>query len=70
MSRDNRTSPEQMLFDANLREFTSRVAIICGLELGGKISPSEAYRRIRALWKQLKRSKKNLHIGEEPDADQ
>jgi hypothetical protein len=58
-------SAEDMIFDANLREFASRVGIICGLESGGSVSPDEAYRRIKAVWKELKRSKKNLRIGEE-----
>lgn len=47
-------------FNANLQEFANRVALICNLETGGKISPDEAYDQIRALWKQLKASKKNI----------
>ena len=58
-------SPEEIIFNNNLREFTVKIEHICGLELNGKISQEEAYRRIRDLWKQLKRSKKNLGIGEE-----
>ena len=54
---------EEMVFDANLQEFAARVGLIVGLELGEKISSEEAYARIKALWKQLKKSKKNLRIG-------
>ncbi|MFN3166230.1 MAG: hypothetical protein ACE37H_04110 [Phycisphaeraceae bacterium] len=57
-------SPEEILFNNNLREFTVKIEHICGLEDNGKISQEEAYRRVRQLWKQLKRSKKNLGIGE------
>ncbi|MGB0767016.1 MAG: DUF7219 family protein [Phycisphaeraceae bacterium] len=60
-------SPEEILFNDNLREFTVKIEHICGLEINGKISQEEAYRRIRDLWKALKRSKKNLGIGEQSD---
>lgn len=56
-------SPEEILFDDNLREFTTKIEHICSLEINGKISQEEAYGRIRDLWKALKRSKKNLGIG-------
>ena len=58
-------TPENLVFNANLQEFAQRVSIICGLETGGKISPEEAYYKIKDLWKQLKKSKKNLGIGED-----
>lgn len=57
-------SPEDILFDANLREFASRVGVICGLEAGGRLTQQQAFGRIRDLWKQLKRSHKNLGIGD------
>ena len=58
--------PENLVFDANLQEFAQRVGYICNLETGGKISPEESYEEIKALWKQLKRTKKQLRIGENP----
>ncbi|MBE9054781.1 hypothetical protein [Sphaerospermopsis sp. LEGE 08334] len=58
--------PENLVFNANLQEFAQRVSYICNLETGGKLPPEEAYEQIKALWKQLKRSKKQLRIGEEP----
>ncbi|MBD2296008.1 hypothetical protein H6G06_21640 [Anabaena sphaerica FACHB-251] len=58
--------PENLVFNANLQEFAQRVSYICNLETGGKLPPDEAYEQIKALWKQLKRSKKQLRIGEEP----
>lgn len=58
--------PENMVFNANLQEFAQRVSYICNLETGGKIEPEEAYKQIRLLWKDLKRSKKQLRIGEDP----
>ncbi len=60
-------SPEEIVFNDNLREFTVKIGQICGLESNGKISQQEAYRRIRDLWKMLKRSKKSLGIGKEND---
>jgi hypothetical protein len=65
MSEDKSSFAEEMLFEANLREFANQVGIICGLESGGKISQTEAYDRIKELWKQLKRSRKNLTISDE-----
>ncbi|MBN3908167.1 MAG: hypothetical protein HWQ35_16970 [Nostoc sp. NMS1] len=35
---------------------------------GGRIAPEDAYKQIKALWKQLKRSKKRLFIDDDsPD---
>ena len=56
--------PENLAFNANLQEFAGRVMTISNLETGGKISPEDSYREIKALWKELKRSKKSLGIGQ------
>ncbi|MEO0771150.1 MAG: hypothetical protein AAFY72_17290 [Cyanobacteria bacterium J06649_4] len=53
-------TPQNLAFNANLQEFAQRVALICGLETGGKISSTDAYNDIKKLWKELKASKKNL----------
>jgi len=53
-------TPENLMFNANLQEFSHRVSIICGLETGGKISSQEAYLQISELWSQLEQSKRNL----------
>jgi hypothetical protein len=58
--------PENLVFNANLQEFAQRISYICNLETNGKLSPDEAYDQIKALWKQLKRAKKELGIGEDP----
>jgi hypothetical protein len=55
--------PENLIFNANLQEFAQKVGYITNLETSGKLSPQEAYKRIRVLWKQLKHSKKQLKIG-------
>jgi hypothetical protein len=60
-------SPENLAFDANLQEFANRVAILCSLETGGKISPEEAYREIKQLWHQLKDSKAQLLDAPKPE---
>jgi hypothetical protein len=46
-----------------LQEFAQRVSYISALETAGKLSPEEAYIKIKDLWKQLKQSKKTLGIG-------
>lgn len=55
--------PENLVFNANLQEFAIQVGYISNLETGGKLPSEEAYKQIKALWKQLKRSKKGLGIG-------
>ncbi|MBD1920131.1 hypothetical protein H6F77_03245 [Microcoleus sp. FACHB-831] len=55
--------PENLVFNANLQEFAQKVGYITNLETGGKLSAEESYKQIKALWKQLKRTKKSLGIG-------
>lgn len=55
--------PKNLIFNANLQEFSQRVNFICNLETNGKLSPEDAYTEINVLWKQLKRTKKQLGIG-------
>ena len=62
--------PENLLFNANLQEFTQKIGYICSLETAGRITPEESYKQIKALWKDLKRSKKQLGIGDPPAADE
>lgn len=61
-----KVKPENLVFNANLQEFAQRVNYICNLETAGKLPPDEAYTQIKNLWKQLKRSKKELAIGQNP----
>ena len=61
-------TPENLVFNANLQEFAAQVALICGLETNGKISPQEAYNQIKQLWKELKTSKKQLLDKDRNDA--
>jgi hypothetical protein len=58
--------PENLVFDANLQEFAQKASYICNLETNGKLSTIEAYQGIKKLWKELKRSKQQLQIGENP----
>lgn len=59
-------TPQNLAFNANLQEFAQKVTYICALETGGKVSPEDAYKEIKTLWKQLKTSKKSLEIGDSP----
>lgn len=64
-------TPQNLAFNSNLQEFTQKVGYICALETGGKISPEQAYKDIKALWKELKISKKELKIGSDmPPSDE
>ncbi|HLO87238.1 MAG TPA: hypothetical protein VK203_19830 [Nostocaceae cyanobacterium] len=56
--------PEYLVFNANLQEFAQRVNYISSLQSNGKLTPEEAYSQIRNLWKQLKRTKKQMAINE------
>ncbi|MGB3760589.1 MAG: hypothetical protein WBA07_30150 [Rivularia sp. (in: cyanobacteria)] len=56
--------PENLVFDANLQEFAHKASYICNFETNGKLSAEKAYQEIKTLWKDLKNSKKQLHIGE------
>lgn len=58
--------PENLVFNANLQEFAQRVNYICNLETAGKLTPDESYNQIKQLWKQLKHTKKQLGIGQDP----
>lgn len=58
--------PENLVFNANLQEFAQRISFICNLETSGKIPPEQAYEQIKDLWQNLRRSKKELGIGENP----
>jgi hypothetical protein len=58
--------PENLVFNANLQEFAQRVSYVCNLETSGKLPPEEAYQQIKTLWEQLRSSKKELRIGENP----
>jgi hypothetical protein len=50
-------SPGKLAFNANLQEFAQRISFICGLESSGKLPPEEAFKQVKALWKELKESK-------------
>lgn len=63
-------TPENLVFNANLQEFSQRISYICALETSGKISPESAYQEIKALWQQLQRSQENLGIDESADNDE
>lgn len=58
--------PENLVFNANLQEFSQRVSYICNLETAGKLSPVEAYEQIKDLWQKVEAAKYELRIGENP----
>ncbi|KAF3889540.1 MULTISPECIES: DUF7219 family protein [Nostocales] len=58
-------TPQALVFNANLQEFTTKVSYISNLETAGKISSQEAYQQIKNLWKQLEFSYSTLEIGKD-----
>ena len=60
-----KVKPENLVFNSNLQEFAQKINYICNLETGGKLPPEIAYKQIKSLWKELKRSKKELNIGQD-----
>ncbi|WP_096599255.1 DUF7219 family protein [Calothrix sp. NIES-2100] len=58
----SQVKPQNLVFNANLQEFSQKVAYISCLETNGKLSPEEAYQDIEKVWEQLKKSKKELGI--------
>lgn len=57
---DQDFSPETLIMEANIREFAYSISMICALETGGKMTAEEAYAAIKANWKKLDASRKNL----------
>jgi glutathione peroxidase-family protein len=55
--------PQNLVFNANLQEFSQRVSLIANLQTNGKLSPEESYTQVEALWQQLQTSKNQLGIG-------
>lgn len=53
---------QNLVSNSNLQEFSNKISYICSLETGGKLTPKQSYRQIKALWKQLKRSREKLGI--------
>ncbi|MCU0543680.1 MAG: hypothetical protein MUE44_16115 [Oscillatoriaceae cyanobacterium Prado104] len=58
--------PENLVFNANLQEFTQRVGYISALASNGKISVEQAFTQIETLWQQVEKSKKQLGVGDSP----
>jgi hypothetical protein len=49
-------------FDEKLEDFAQQVSYTCNLEVGGKLSPADAYERLGNLWQQLQVYKEELGI--------
>lgn len=58
--RGENWSPERLVFHQNLEQFAERVGLIVGLQANGKIGQDAAFDEIKALWSNLKDSKKDL----------
>ena len=47
-------------FQCAMASFSHEISIVAALEVSGKISEEDAYKRIRALYKKLKKNRKEL----------
>ncbi len=56
--------PQNLVFNANLQEFSQQVGYIANLETNGKLSPQEAYQQIRELWQELETSYQELGVNQ------
>jgi len=56
--------PEELVFNANLQEFTQRISFICNLQTNGKLSAEASYQQVKDLWQQLERTSNSLKITE------
>ena len=45
-------------FERALARFGDKVSLIAGLEISGKMSPEDAYKEIKAIYKELKSLRK------------
>ena len=45
-------------FERYLARFGDKVTLIASLEIGGKLTPDEAYKQIKSLYKELKSLRK------------
>jgi hypothetical protein len=43
-------------FNFHFQYFANRVSLLCGLQTGGKISPSDAYLQLNQLWEDFQMS--------------
>jgi sigma54-dependent transcription regulator len=53
---------ENLLFNANLQEFSHKVSMISALHTGGKLSSEQAYDQIEKLWQQLAQSRQAASV--------
>jgi len=58
--------PDNLVFNANLQEFSQRVNFISCLGSNGKMTPTEAFEQIQVLWKELEQVEQGLDIRTRP----
>jgi len=53
-------TPKRLVFHQNLESFADKVLLLVALQGSGKINQEQAFGCIHDLWKELKRSKRDL----------
>ncbi|MCG6134095.1 MAG: hypothetical protein MET45_05455 [Nostoc sp. LLA-1] len=61
--------PANLVFNANLQEFSQKIGYVTALETSGKLSPEEAYKQIEGLWQDLQSSYHQLAISNDSSAN-
>ena len=51
-------------FQSAMASFAHEISIVAALEVSGKIDEEESYKRIKRLYKQLKKNRKELRNNE------
>lgn len=64
-----KSTPEEVLFMANLQEFSQRVGYVVALQNGGQLSLGEAYQAVGSLWSQLSTEYGSLEDRGKPSTD-
>ncbi len=60
--------PKNLVFNANLQEFSQKIGYITALETSGKLCPHEAYKQVELLWQNLQSSYQQLAIDSDSSA--
>jgi len=58
-----RFTPQNLILNANLQEFSHRVNYICNLGSNGKLSLEQSYQELEALWSDFEASQDQIGMN-------
>jgi glutathione peroxidase-family protein len=56
-------TPNQLMFNANLQEFSQKVTYIVNFETNGQLTAGQAYQELETLWEKIKECRLSLEIS-------